>query len=179
MVVKKMSKRETQNNSTSTGGFSQSSNTQGIKAEDLIQLMYGDQAVTSSFTISRLFSLKQRKFIKPFKVEKYFLIYKVLPGTYIKIYCKHHKSEEVMNWIITVFKIYRNEKGETEEKTLKEVKWITPTERSKISVPILRDIVRPAFHGHSGVLYDTIYSEQDVEELLKGGIDPSLQNDIE
>ncbi len=161
------------------GAFSQTPNAQGgVKPEDILKVQLHDEAVTSSFTISRLFSIKRRKFIKPCEVPKFWLTYCLLPGNYIHIYSGHHKSEEVMTWYISVVKIYRNEKGEVQMEKIKEVKWVTPVAQEQRTVPILKDVGNPSFHWHSSVSYDTIYTEEEVNKLLEGGVDPALSEDL-
>ncbi|EWG06446.1 MAG: hypothetical protein ASUL_09564 [Candidatus Aramenus sulfurataquae] len=170
------------NTPTGSGAFSQTPTAQGgnPKPEDLIPLLFNDESVTSTFTIERLFSLKRRKFIKPYSSTKYLLQYKVLPGVYLIIYSHTHKrNDEVMEWEIMKVRIYRNEKGEVVKEVLQTAKWITPIPQSERTVPILKDIGNPYFHGHLEVDYDKVYNEEEIAQLLKGGVDPALQEEVE
>ncbi len=158
-----------------------SSQVQGkVKPEDLLTLTVGDESVTSSFTIVRLFSLRKKKFLRPFRSEVYGLVYKVLPGTYLKIVSGVHKYKDTrMEWDVKIIRVSRNEKGEADVEVVREAHWITPIPQEQRSVPILRDIANPSFHDHSRVPYDYEYSEEDVATLLEGGVDPALEGEME
>ncbi len=66
-----------------------------IRPEDLIKYVLYDDALTSTFSIARLFSLKKRKFVKPAKIPKGTLEYMILPGTYLIISAYVHKKKDV------------------------------------------------------------------------------------
>ncbi len=152
-------------NPTGAGNFSENPPAQGVKPENLLSIQLYDESVTSTFTISRLFSLKKRKWLKPFRYEVYGLEYNVLPGRYLLIEANVHKrKDEIMKWSIEIVRIYKDESGEVKMDTEKEIEWITPIPPEPITVPILRDIERPAFHDHSGVDYNKIYT--DFQSLL-------------
>ncbi len=169
---------------TGSGDFLGTPTAQGgeskpIRPEDILKIQLYDEAVTSSFTISRLFSLKKRRFIKPCEVPKFWLTYCLLPGNYIHVYSRHHKSEELMTWYISIVRVFRNENGEVQMEKIKEVKWITPVYQSERTVPILRDVGNPTFHWHSEVDYTQQYTQQEVDQLLQGGVDPGVGEDIQ
>ncbi len=173
---------------TGMGSFSESPKPNGevsskksqIKPEDLLLFGTGDECVTSTFTVERLFSLKQRKWLKPYRTEVYGLDYHILPGRYLLISADvHRRKDEVMKWVIRVIRIYKAEDGSVKEDIEKEVQWITPIPEEERTVPILRDVQNPSFHGHSKVPYDKIYDEQEVSQLLEGGVDPALGEYLE
>ncbi len=176
------------NNPAGMGTFSQTPAPSGenvskkgkINPQDLISYGTGDESVTSTFTIERLFSVKQRKFLKPYRVEVYGLEYHILPGRYILIYSHVHKrKDEVMKWSIKLLKIYKAEDGSIKEEVEKESEWITPISESERTVAVLKDIENPGFHGHSKVNYDKVYSDEEVQQLLEGGVDPALGENLE
>ncbi len=179
-----MEERTNPNKSPTDNGVFATPNVQGgesktVKPEDLIVFTAYDDSLTSRFHIERLFSLRKRKFIKPFRDPKGAFEYRILPGTYVLITSSVHKrNDEVMEWYVSVVKIYKNQEGKTEVQTIKQVKWVTPIYREDRSIPILRDIQNPPFHGHSSVSYDTVYTEEEVNKLLEGGVDPALSEDF-
>jgi hypothetical protein len=151
-----------------------------INIQDLIVVGTNDQCETSTLIVERLFSLKRRRFIRPYQVLKYGLQYRILPGVYLVIYSKlHRRADSCMTWYIRKVRISKDEKGQVEEKILKEVQWLTPLDQSERTVPILSDIENPEFHGHSRVPEEKEYSEEEVKKLIDGGIDPALESDFE
>jgi hypothetical protein len=151
-----------------------------VRPEDLISFGTNDESVTSTFTVSRLFSLRQKKWIKPHHTEVYGLDYLILPGRYILITAHVHKrKDEVMRWSIKLIRVYRDENGEVKEEVEKESEWITPINESERTIPILRDIENPGFHGHSRVPLDKQYTDEEVSQLLEGGVDPALGEEIQ
>ncbi len=170
------------------GAFSQSpapsgensSNKRPVKPEDLILYGTNDECVTSTFTISRLFSLKQKRFLKPYRVEVYGLEYHILPGKYLLIEADvHRRKDEVMKWSIKLLKIYKDENGNVKEEVERQAEWITPINESERTIAILKDIENPGFHGHSRVDYDKQYNNEEVQQLLEGGVDPALGENLE
>ncbi len=170
-------KQNSNANPTGMGDFFTGPQPAGVKPEDIIKYQTFDSAYTSRFTISRLFSVKKKKFIRPCHVPKFWLEYCLLPGTYVKISTYHHKGEEILTWGITLFKLYRDQDGKVKEEIIKESQWITPLDENRRTVPILRDIENPSFHWHSKVNYDHIYEEEEVNQLLQGGVDPAVQQE--
>ncbi len=118
------------------------------------------------YDIALLFSANKHRFVKPHHKKGDNFYYLGFKGRYIRITSKGNAKEPVMKWNILLIELI--ESGEYN--VITEVTWITPTEQSKRTIPILKDIEIPPYSRYPYDLFDKVYQKSDVELLLKGGI---------
>ncbi len=169
MVKEEMSQSQTPNKSPKLGeSFSQST-------PDILGIVFDASAYSHTYNFSLLFSLKKRKFIKPWWQKKLQIEYHIYPGNYILIHSNGYLHDEPMKWSVAIVNIQPRIRGLAEYTVISSVSWQTPWRQEERTVAILKDIDSPGYHGYPRVDYNKIYSEQEVSELLKGGIDPALK----
>jgi hypothetical protein len=149
------------------------------KLEDIIYISFPSTAYTNTYTVNILFSLKQRRFIKPILEKHLELHYKLLPAKYLLLSSNGRTHIDPMTWIVKIVKIYKNEYNAGVYDTLNSTKWLTAWDYRKRSVPILKDIENPGYHGYPSFPTNKVYSEQEIQELLKGGVDSIISKELE
>jgi hypothetical protein len=150
-----------------------------IKPEDIIYISFPSTSYTNTYTINILFSLKQRRFIKPILEKHLELHYKVLPAKYLLLSSSGRRYVEPMAWTVKIIRIYKNEYDAGVYDVLQSAKWLTAWDYRKRSVPILRDVENPGYHGYPVFPTNKVYSEQEIQELLKGGVDNIISKELE
>ncbi len=153
--------------------------TQRNTERKVVRLILENSSYTSTYKINLLFSLKQHKFIKPTLAKGGQLHYTIYEGTYLLISSHGRNYETKTTWSVSKVKITANTWGEGQIEYIDGVTWITPPDPAKSSVPILRDIVVPGYHGTTKAPFNKTYSESEIAELLKGGVDPAIADQME
>ncbi len=142
----------------------------------LVDLYFENYGATHLYSIKLLFSLKNKKFIRPMTMRNKHFEYKVLEGEYIIIQANGHRDNKTVKWKVQLVKITAS--GNKIE-VLKEVEWETPLYMSQRTVSVLKDIRVPDFHEFTKVNFNKTYSEEEINQLLQGGIDPGLLGEME
>jgi len=142
-------------------------------------LILENSSYTSTYKINVLFSLKQKKFVKPTRAKGGQLYYTIYEGVYLLISARGYNTETKTKWTVSKVRIVADTWNYGKIEVLSSAEWITPPDPQKSSVPILRDIVVPGYHGTTKVPPDKVYSDADVEQLMKGGVDPAVEKDME
>jgi len=142
----------------------------------LVSLFFSNYGTTHLYTVNLLFSLKHKKFIKPVSMTNRGFEYRVLPGEYIVVSADGNRDVKIVQWKVQLVRVSA---GNNKTEVLKEVMWETPLYMSQRSVPILKDIRVPDFHEFTGVSFNRVYSDDEVNQLLQGGVDQALMGDME
>jgi hypothetical protein len=118
------------------------------------------------------FSIKQRKFIRPFVkwgANTYFK-YKLLPGKYILLIWAYWSRDDPPHVIdASLVQIQPSPYGGLEQKTLASSKW-NISKDYKFENEILNDFFSfrvTSYHGTPSPNFDKIYSQEQVDQLLE------------
>ncbi len=169
MVKEKMVEKISSNkNAQSRESFSE-------KLPEIRVLVFDASAYSHIYNFAVLFSIKKRKFIKPYWKKHQQLEYHVFPGSYILIKSRGYLHDEPMTWTVSVIYVKPKTNNTDKYDVLSSVTWQTPWDQKQITVPILKDIDTPGYHGYPKMDYNKVYSQAEIDELLKGGIDPALK----
>ncbi len=147
-----------------------------ISANELSELYFTNYGMSHLYSVKLLFSLKNKKFVKPFSISSRHFDYRVLPGQYLIIETNGNRDVEIVTWKVQLVKVNA---GLNQIEVIKEVKWETPLAISQRSVPILKDIKIPNFREFTGVYFSKVYSDDEINKLMEGGIDPGLMGEME
>jgi hypothetical protein len=150
-----------------------------VKPEDIIYLSLESTEYSNTYYINVLFSLKQRRFIKPVLRKHLELHYKILPGKYLLISSSGRNYVEPMTWYVKIIRVYKNEYGEGVYDILQSAKWVTFWDHTKRNIPILKDVENPGYHGYPDFPLDKTYTEEEIQQLLKGGVDSAVAKELE
>ncbi len=168
-----MSQSQTPNQTPNSGeNFSQST-------PEIRVLVFDASAYSHTYNFSLLFSLKKKKFVKPWWKKSQQLEYHIYPGVYLLISSRGYIHDESMKWSVAIIKVEAKTPGLSRYGVISSTTWETPSKQEEITIPILRDIDTPGYHGYPKVDYNKIYSQQEIDELLKGGVDPALGKHVE
>ncbi|MGB9614950.1 MAG: hypothetical protein ACPL3B_05580 [Fervidobacterium sp.] len=122
---------------------------------------------TNTGSGTALFSIKNKKFIKPPEIywgANTTFNYTLLPGKYLKLEWEYWSKKEPSHTIVAkVIKI--DEKG---EECIAAAEWRV-SKNYVFANPILRDFfdARPEYHCRPNINFTKVYDEKDVQELLQ------------
>ncbi len=150
-----------------------------LKPQDIVYISFSNTAYTNTYSINVLFSLKQRRFIKPVLEKHLELHYKLLPAKYMLLSSSGRRYVEPMTWYVKIIRIYKNEYDAGVYDTLHSAKWLTAWDHTRRNVPILKDIENPGYHGYPIFPTDKVYTNEEIEHLLKGGMDSVIAKELE
>ncbi len=129
----------------------------------------------NNYYIGLLFSLNKHRFIKPRFSRANTFYYLVVQGRYIYILSSGNITSPVMLWNIQLVELIKGKEYNKEYNIINKATWTTPTEQTKRTIPILKDIEIPSCYSYPYDLFNKVYTKEKVDKLLKGGVDPALQ----
>jgi hypothetical protein len=147
--------------------------------KDVISISFPNTSYSNTYDINVLMSIKQRRFIKPVLMKHLEFEYALFPGNYILISSAGTIEREIMNWKVMKVRIFKNEYGAGDYKADQYAEWVTPTNQAMRTVPILKDIPLPRYHYYPEISFTKIYSDDEINTALQGGIDPALEKELE
>jgi hypothetical protein len=147
--------------------------------KEIVNISFYNSAYTNTYDINVLLSIKQKKFIKPVLMKNLEFEYALFPGNYILISSGGKIDREIMNWRVMKIKLFRNEFGVGDYKSDQYAEWVTPTNQALRTVPILKDIPLPGYHRYPEISFTKIYSDEEINAVLQGGIDTALEKELD
>jgi len=139
-----------------------------IKTGVKISLSFG--SYTHHFHYSLFFSLKQRKWLgRAHKGTKWAVEYNLLPSRYLKFTTDGYKDERGASLRVDLVEV--TPEGETKIiKCLFSDHYVgRPSHPNKILADFIA--MRPGYHGCI-TIPATVYSQEDVEQILRGELEP-------
>ncbi len=149
---------------------SQTSSQTPNKKRETVFLEFDNSGLSNMYKINLLFSLQKLKFIKPYRTMRVQTQYVVFEGRYILISASGRWEDKLRKWGVSIIHAY----PPTRYEVLSGVTWVTPREPEQRTVPILKDIGPVGYHSPPKVDYNKVYTRQELDILLKGGVDPAL-----
>lgn len=133
--------------------------------QDLITLKFYNTRYTNTGETTVLFSIKNKKFIKPFLTDKgKTYIYKIYQGKYImlswKFWAKQNPPHTITLQLIHIL-------SNNNIKILEETSFIV-TKDYVFNNQILNDFfsARPEYHNAPSIDFNKIYTEEEVKQIL-------------
>lgn len=144
-------------------------NTQVQEQKPIIEVSYTATRFTRTYSYSMIFSLKQRRFVKPVRFKHLALWYKLLPGTYMRLSSDGRNDDAVQEVIVEIIRI----NNDASEDVVKETKWIVFLNGDMAGCPeIIKDFVRgrpELFHRPPEIDFTKTYASEDIQRTLEGG----------
>jgi hypothetical protein len=140
--------------------------------EDIATINLKGAVYQKMYHMNLVFSLKTKRFIRPIFSKRFTMFFKLAEAKYVFLSSSGKVGENPMLWRVKIVLVRRNKYGLGETSMLDQTEWLTAWEQEKRTVPILKDIPTLQFHRYPDLDFKKQYSQVELTQLLKGGIDP-------
>jgi len=130
------------------------------------------------YHMNLVFSLKTKRFIRPIFSKRFTMFFKLAEAKYVFLSSSGKVGENPMFWKVRIVFVRRNKYGLGEVSTVDQTEWLTSWEQERRTVPILKDVPTLQFHRYPDLDFKKQYSQMELSQLLKGGIDPVVADII-